>query len=129
MKEIRKKHNDAGERLLREAVAADPKYPAPLNDLGVVLMVKKNYQEAEKVLKQALETDPKSLHALLNLGITMNHQGDLAFGFVLAPTLAPNGFNAGVYRYSATNGRLSAVVVPFVTPLPGGGYATVSGRF
>jgi tetratricopeptide (TPR) repeat protein len=75
MKEIGKKHNDAGERLLREAVAADPKYPAPLNDLGVVLMVKKNYQEAEKVLKQAVEADPKSLHALLNLGITMNHMG------------------------------------------------------
>ena len=75
LKEIKKKHNDAGERLLREAVAADPKYPAPLNDLGVLLMVKKNYQEAEKVLKQAVETDPKSLHALLNLGITMNHQG------------------------------------------------------
>jgi tetratricopeptide (TPR) repeat protein len=74
MKEIGKKHNDAGERLLREVVAADPKYPAPLNDLGVLLMVKKNYPEAEKVLKQAVETDPKSLHALLNLGITMNHQ-------------------------------------------------------
>jgi Flp pilus assembly protein TadD len=75
MKEIRKKHHDAGERLLLEAVDADPKYSAPLNDLGVLLMVKKNYQEAERVLKQALETDPKSLHALLNLGITMNHQG------------------------------------------------------
>lgn len=75
MKEIRKKHKDAGERLLREAVAADPKYPAPLNDLGVLLMVKKNYQEAEKVLQQALQADPKSLHALLNLGITLNHLG------------------------------------------------------
>ncbi len=75
MKEIRRKHNDAGERLLREVIAADPKYPPPLNDLGVLLMVKKNYQEAEKVLKQAVESDPKSLHALLNLGITMNHLG------------------------------------------------------
>jgi tetratricopeptide (TPR) repeat protein len=75
LNEVSKKHKDAGERLLREAIAADPKYSAPLNDLGVLLMVKKNYQEAEKVLKQALETDPKSLHALLNLGITMNHLG------------------------------------------------------
>ena len=75
MKEISKKHNDAGERLLREAIAADPKYPAPLNDLGVLLMGKKNYEEASKVLKQAVEADPKSIHALLNLGITMNHLG------------------------------------------------------
>lgn len=75
IKEIRKKHDDAGERLLREAVAADPKYAAPLNDLGVLLMGKKNYEEAGKVLKQAVEADPKSLHALLNLGITMNHLG------------------------------------------------------
>jgi tetratricopeptide (TPR) repeat protein len=75
IKEIRKKHNDAGERLLREVVAADVKYAAPLNDLGVLLMGKKNYEEAGKVLKQAVEADPKSLHALLNLGITMNHLG------------------------------------------------------
>jgi tetratricopeptide (TPR) repeat protein len=75
MKEIGKKHNDAGERLLREAVAADPKYAAPLNDLGVLLMAKRDYQEAEKVLQQALQADPKSLHSLLNLGITLNHLG------------------------------------------------------
>src|SRR5262249_17700533 len=75
MKEIKNKHHDEGERLLREAIAADPKYPAPLNDLGVLLMVKKNYEEAEKVLQQATEADPKSLHALLNLGITRNHLG------------------------------------------------------
>jgi predicted Zn-dependent protease len=75
IKEIRKKHNDAGERLLREAIAADPKYAAPLNDLGVLLMGKKNYEEAGNVLKQAVEADPKFLHALLNLGITMNHLG------------------------------------------------------
>jgi tetratricopeptide (TPR) repeat protein len=75
LKEIRKKHNDAGERLLREAIATDPKYPAPLNDLGVLLMGRKNYEEAVKVLKQAVEADPKFLHALLNLGITMNHLG------------------------------------------------------
>jgi tetratricopeptide (TPR) repeat protein len=75
LKEISKKHRDDGERLLREAIAADPKYSAPLNDLGVLLMAKKNYQEAEQVLRQALEADPKSLHALLNLGITLNRAG------------------------------------------------------
>ena len=78
IKEIRKKHNDAGERLLRETIAADPKYAAPLNELGVLLMGKKNYEEAVNILKQAVEADPKFLHALLNLGITMNHLGKYA---------------------------------------------------
>lgn len=75
MKEIKKEHGDAGERLLREAIAVDPKYLAPLNDLGVMLMAKKDYQDAEQVLQQALAADPKSVHALLNLGITLNHLG------------------------------------------------------
>lgn len=83
VKEIKKKHNDAGERLLREAVTADPKYPAPLNDLGVLLMLRKNYEEAAKVLQQAVDADPKSLHPLLNLGITMNHLG--RYGDAIAP--------------------------------------------
>jgi tetratricopeptide (TPR) repeat protein len=74
-KEIKRKHRDAGERLLREAAAADPKYLAPFNDLGVVLMRKKNYAEAEKVLRKAVEADPKAVNALLNLGITLNHLG------------------------------------------------------
>jgi predicted Zn-dependent protease len=78
VKELRKKHSDAGERLLREAVAADPKYAPPINDLGVLLMARKNYEEAGKVLQQAVEADPKFLHALLNLGITMNHLGKYA---------------------------------------------------
>src|SRR5262249_5577381 len=78
MKEISKKHRDEGERLLREAIAADPKYAAPLNDLGVLMMVKKNYPEAAKILQQAVEADPKSMHALLNLGITMNNMGKYA---------------------------------------------------
>jgi hypothetical protein len=58
--------------------------------------------------------------------ITLNNKGDLAFGFALAPTGTPNGFNAGVYR-SDKDGKLSAVVVPFVTPLPGGSGMTFQG--
>jgi hypothetical protein len=49
------------------------------------------------------------------------------FGFALAPTGAPNGFNGGVYRDSGSDGPLSAVVVPFVTPLPGGSGLTFQG--
>jgi hypothetical protein len=59
--------------------------------------------------------------------ITMNSKGDLAFGFALAPTGLPIGFNGGVYRYSVNDGTLSAVVVPFVTPLPGGSGLTFQG--
>lgn len=75
MKELKRKHKDRGEQLLREAAAADPKYLAPFNDLGVMLMRKKNYAEAELVLRKAVEADPKAVHALLNLGITLNHLG------------------------------------------------------
>ena len=75
LKEIKKKHEEAAERLLREAAAADPKFLAPLNDLGVLMMRERKYAEAEKVLRQALEVDPKAVYVLLNLGITLNHLG------------------------------------------------------
>ncbi len=78
MKEVEKKRYDAAEGLLRQAAAADPKFLAPWNDLGVVLMQKGKYAEAEKVLRQALAADSKSIHALLNLGITLNHLGRFA---------------------------------------------------
>lgn len=75
LKEIKKKHKEEAERLLREAAAADPKFLAPLNDLGVMMMRERDYGEAEKVLRQAVEVDPKAVNALLNLGITLNHLG------------------------------------------------------
>ncbi|HEX7287924.1 MAG TPA: tetratricopeptide repeat protein [Candidatus Angelobacter sp.] len=74
-KELKKNHGEAGERLLREAGAADPKYLAPFNELGLLLMRKRRYSEAEEALRQALQADPKAVHALVNLGITRNHLG------------------------------------------------------
>ncbi len=72
-KELQKNHRGQAEMLLRKAVEADPKYPLPLNDLGVLLMQEKKYPEAEQYLRQAIAGDPKFINALLNLGITLNH--------------------------------------------------------
>ncbi len=78
MKEVEKRRYDAAEPLLRKAIQSDPKFVAPYNDLGVLLMQQRKYLEAEKILRQAIEVDPKSLHSLLNLGITLNHLGKYA---------------------------------------------------
>src|SRR5262249_19874377 len=47
---------------------------------------------------------------------TINNSGDAAFGFTLNPFTLPVNVNAGVYRYNHSDGNLSAVLVPFVTP-------------
>lgn len=51
----------------------------------------------------------------------INAQGDVAFAFFLSPFGTPVGVNAGVYRYSHSTRKLTAVMVPEVTPAPGGG--------
>ncbi len=71
-KQIKKNQMRDAERLLREAVAADPKYAVACHALGALLLVEKKYPEAEKFLRQAVEDDPKSPAALLNLGVTLN---------------------------------------------------------
>jgi hypothetical protein len=45
----------------------------------------------------------------------------VAFSFLLSPFTLPFGVNAGTYRYSHSTQTVTAVVVPFVTPAPGGG--------
>jgi len=52
---------------------------------------------------------------------TLNDQGDAAVDFLLQPVGAPFGVNAGAYRYSHSTQTVTAVVVPGVTPAPGGG--------
>jgi hypothetical protein len=52
----------------------------------------------------------------------LNDAGDLAVDFMLAPAFTPPiGVNVGVYRYRHATNSLGALVVPFVTPAPGGG--------
>lgn len=56
---------------------------------------------------------------------TINDRGDVVFPFTLHPFSFPFGVNAGLYRFSHARQTLSAVVMPFVTPAPGG--STFSG--
>ncbi len=51
----------------------------------------------------------------------LNDGGDVAFVFALDPLIFPN---SGVYRFSHSHQTLSAVMVPGVTPAPGGGTFT-----
>lgn len=59
--------------------------------------------------------------------VALNNNGDGAFAFLLSPFTLPFGNNSGVYGFSRRTGRVTAVVVPGVTPVPGGG--TFSGSF
>jgi hypothetical protein len=53
--------------------------------------------------------------------VALNDQGDVAFNFLLTPFTQPFGVNSGCYRFSRTTGTVTPVVIPFVTPVPGGG--------
>jgi hypothetical protein len=57
---------------------------------------------------------------------TINDAGDAAFGFALSSDV-PIDVNGGVYRYDHNSGKVTGVLVPFVTPVPGGGGATFQG--
>jgi hypothetical protein len=53
--------------------------------------------------------------------VGLNDPGDMVFNFLLKDFTPPFGVNAGAYRYSHTTETVTPVVVPFVTPVPGGG--------
>ena len=53
--------------------------------------------------------------------VALNDKGDVAFDFLLEDFTPPFGVNAGAYRYSHTTRSVTPVVIPFVTPAPGGG--------
>ena len=57
----------------------------------------------------------------------LNDAGDVATNFALTPFSFPIGVNSGTYRYSHNTGKVTPVVVPGVTPAPGGG--TFAGVF
>lgn len=72
IKAMREDRPEEAEKLLRQAVAADPKYPAAHIHLGALLLQVKKLEEAEKVLRQALELDAKSAFAQMSLGMVLN---------------------------------------------------------
>lgn len=53
--------------------------------------------------------------------IPINDTGDVAFTFALSPFSFPAGVNSGVYRFTRSAGTVTPVMVPEVTPAPGGG--------
>jgi hypothetical protein len=61
--------------------------------------------------------------------VGLNDQGDMVFDFLLKDFMLPFGVNAGAYRYSHTTRSVTPVVIPFDTPVPGGGTATFQGVF
>jgi hypothetical protein len=52
--------------------------------------------------------------------VRLNDGGDVAFAFALTPFTPPLGFNSGVYRFSHSSNEVTPVLVPGVTPAPGG---------
>ena len=59
--------------------------------------------------------------ALFGSDAPINDRGDISFAFTLTPFSLPLGVNTGLYRFSHATGTVEAVVVPEVTPAPGGG--------
>ena len=53
--------------------------------------------------------------------VGLNDQGDTVFSFLLKDFTPPFGVNAGLYRYSHLTRSVAPVVIPYVTPVPGGG--------
>jgi len=53
--------------------------------------------------------------------VAQNDQGDVVFDFTLDPFSLPIGVNTGAYRRPQASQTVSAIVIPFVTPAPGGG--------
>ena len=54
-------------------------------------------------------------------GLGLNEAGDVALAFSLEPLSNPLGVNVGAYRWSHTSQTLTPLLVPKVTPAPGGG--------
>jgi len=67
----------AGERALREAVAADPASDQWRNNLGYNLLLQNKTDEAEEEFQKALELNPNSLTTHNNFGILLARRGDL----------------------------------------------------
>src|SRR5437667_642780 len=53
--------------------------------------------------------------------VSLNDSGGAAFAFLLGPFTPPFGVNSGLFRYSQNTHNVTAVVLPGVTPVPGGG--------
>ena len=71
MKAVAEDHPAEAERLFKEAIKEDPKFPEPLIALGGLYMQQKKLAEAEKLIRQGLALDAKSAYGQMSLGIIM----------------------------------------------------------
>jgi cytochrome c-type biogenesis protein CcmH/NrfG len=71
------KSEDA-EALLRQAIAADPKYSAAYYDLGTVLMHERKFADAEAAFQKGTVADPKSPRLFMALGTALVSEGKFA---------------------------------------------------
>ena len=53
--------------------------------------------------------------------VALNDEGDMLFDFLLKDFALPVGANAGTYVRRHSTGEVTPVVIPYVTPVPGGG--------
>ncbi len=59
----------------QKAVALDPSYPTPYNDLGVIHEQRGEFERAQQAYEQALLLDPKYLQAHTNLAMLQERLG------------------------------------------------------
>jgi cytochrome c-type biogenesis protein CcmH/NrfG len=78
MKALQAGKLDEAETLLRQAIAADPKYSTAYYDLSSVLLRQRKIADAEAVLQKGLVADPKSVAMQLSLGIVLVREGKYA---------------------------------------------------
>lgn len=62
--------------LYQKAIALDPSYPAPYNDLGILREEQGKLAEAEQMYRQALERNPNYLEAHANLAMLSERMGE-----------------------------------------------------
>ncbi len=59
----------------QKAAALDPTYPAPFNDIGVLLEAQGRFEEAERAYQKALALNPDYLEAHSNLALVSERLG------------------------------------------------------
>jgi tetratricopeptide (TPR) repeat protein len=71
MNKVQENKLDEAEKLFKQAIAEDAKFPEPLFALGALYTQLKKLPEAEKAIRQGLALDAKSAYGQLSLGIVL----------------------------------------------------------
>jgi serine/threonine protein kinase len=107
-----------GERLLRQAVALDPKYPRARQDLAECLTITGRFDEAIEQINKALDLDQLSLHmnaaAVMHNYYARRHAESIRYGrsgVELDPSFFPTHYFLGL-AYQG-NGQISEALAEF----------------